>query len=165
MRILSIDPGLANTGWSIVQPFSADKYEVVDSGTIVTAKNLDITERLMRISDALLDTAIKYEAAHAAAEDIFFTNNITSGISVAKVIGSFSYAFSKNGISLNLFTPTEIKLCVTGGGKSDKKAVKLMVMRQVVSPKELKTDHEIDSIACAITFFVMLKKEMLLGRA
>ncbi len=162
--MLSIDPGLANTGWSIVQPVSADKYEAIDFGTISTGKSMSISERLTIISDSLLEIAGRFGISHAAAEDIFFTNNITSGIAVAKVIGSFSYALSKSNISLNLFTPTEIKLCVAGGGKADKKAMKLMVRRQVVYAREPKNDHEVDSMACAITFFVTLKNEMLLGR-
>ena len=163
MKVLSIDPGLANTGWSIVQPYSPDIYEVVDSGTIKTKKSDDLSKRLTFISDSLSEIADNYNIKYAAAEDIFFTNNITSGIAVAKVIGSFSYAFCKKNILLHTFTPTEIKLCVAGGGKADKKGISLMIKRQIMCTKELKSDHEMDSIACGITFFITLKNDILLN--
>ena len=48
MRVLGIDPGLANTGWSIVES-DGNRYSVIDYGVIKTSPSNDLTPRIAEI--------------------------------------------------------------------------------------------------------------------
>ena len=113
MRVLGIDPGLANTGWSIVES-DGNRYSVIDYGVIKTSPSNDLTPRIAEIVSSILQIVQKYNPKGYGAEDIFFVKNISSGISVAKVIGALSYALNNTGIDVRLFTPTEIKKAIVG---------------------------------------------------
>lgn len=163
MKVLGIDPGLANTGWSIIEPCGASKFSVCEFGIIKTDKKQDFSTRLCKIVDTLVDVAQSNKIKYVSAEDIFFTKNISSAMEVAKVIGAFSYAFVSKGLRVYLYTPTNIKQAVTGGGKADKKFIEKMVKMQLVNPPVIKTDHECDSIAAAMTFLLDIKSSLLLN--
>ena len=165
MKVLGIDPGLANTGWSIVEPKDKSKFFVYDKGTIKTKKDLDFSRRLCHIIDTLLEICLKNDIKYVSAEDIFFTKNISSAIEVAKVIGAFEYAFSSRGMKVFLYTPTAIKQAVAGGGKADKKMIEKMVLMQLSNPVRMFCDHECDSIAAAITFLIEIKSALIMEKA
>lgn len=152
MRVLGIDPGLANTGWSIVES-DGNKYSVLDYGVIKTSVKQEVTERIVEIVSSIIEIIKKYKPQGCGAEDIFFVKNISSGISVAKVIGALSYALSLEGVDIRLFTPTEIKKAIVGIGGADKEQIRKMVMVTTGMKDKIKSDHAADSVAGAITYF------------
>ena len=165
-KILGIDPGLANTGWSVIEVSAGPRFKALEFGTIKTKKDESLIKRITHIADNLIEIARTYKVDFASAEDIFFTNNITSGIQVAKVIGSVCYALLKElEIEVKLFTPTQIKSCISGAGNGDKKQVIKTVLVQVDCDKKIKTDHEADSIAAAVTLFYFMRSEAILNSA
>ena len=60
MIILGIDPGLANTGWGVVD-FKNSRYWPVSFGSIVTKPDRTLQERLTIIATHLKEIAIKYK--------------------------------------------------------------------------------------------------------
>ena len=151
MRILGVDPGLANTGWSVVES-DGNRYNVISYGVIKTDVSTLWTERISTISNELLNIAKINSCEGCGAEDIFFTRNVSSAISVAKVIGAFSTTLYKEGIEVCLFTPTEIKKAIVGVGSADKEQIRKMVMLTTGMKDKIKSDHAADSVAAAITF-------------
>ena len=151
MRVLGIDPGLANTGWSIVES-DGNRYSVIDYGVIKTSPSNDLTPRIAEIVSSILQIVQKYNPKGCGAEDIFFVKNISSGIIVAKVIGALSYALNNTGIDVRLFTPTEIKKAIVGVGGADKEQIRKMVMLTTGMKDKIKSDHAADSVAGAITY-------------
>lgn len=151
MRVLGIDPGLANTGWSVVES-DGTRYSVLDYGVIKTSPKNDVTPRIAEIVASILEIVKKYNPTGCGAEDIFFVKNISSGISVAKVIGALSYALNLNNVDIRLFTPTEIKKAIVGVGGADKEQIRKMVMLTTGMKDKIKSDHAADSVAGAITY-------------
>ena len=151
MRVLGIDPGLANTGWSIVES-DGNRYSVIDYGVIKTSPSNDLTPRIAEIVSSILQIVQKYNPKGCGAEDIFFVKNISSGISVAQVIGALSYALNNTGIDVRLFTPTAIKKAIVGVGGADKEQIRKMVMLTTGMKDKIKSDHAADSVAGAITY-------------
>jgi len=49
MRILGIDPGLATTGWAIVDFNDNGDPTPVDYGALITKKGLTVSERIAEI--------------------------------------------------------------------------------------------------------------------
>ena len=70
---------------------------------------------------------------------------------VGEVRGVVIYVCEKDALSILEFTPLQVKIAVTGYGRSDKKQVEKMVSRLILIEKEIKEDDETDAIAVALT--------------
>ena len=72
MRILGIDPGLADLGYGVIDS-ERGKVAVVDYGEIKTPKCENVPARLHMIYDGLNDLFDKYKPDCVAIEELFFT--------------------------------------------------------------------------------------------
>lgn len=150
MRILGIDPGTAIVGFSIIE-YENKKINLLDYGCIYTDKNLPMEERLLEIFNGIEDIIKKYSPEHMAIEELFYFKNNKTVISVGEARGVILLAGKKNGLSIQGYTPLQVKIGITGYGKADKKQVQLMV-KTLLKMKEIpKPDDAADAIAIAIT--------------
>ena len=151
MTVLGIDPGLADTGWGVVE-FDGQHYRPVSFGVIKTPSGEDLQKRIYTIASDLGEVAVCYKASVVSMEDIFFTKNITSAIPVAKVIGAISFRFAEMSIPVHLFSPLQVKTAVTGMGRAEKLQVQEMV-RVILRLKSIpKPDHAADALADCICY-------------
>ena len=88
-------------------------------------------------------------------EDICFAQNMSSSISVAKVIGAVTQEMKRRGLDVPYFTPLQIKMAITGVGRADKNQIQQMVMLLLKLSKPPKPDHAADALADCITYAVM----------
>ncbi len=149
MRIMGIDPGLANTGWGIID-FDSRKTQPVSYGTVKTLSDDRLEDRISRISDRIVELAREHNIERLSIEDIFFAKNEISAIGVAKVIGSVCYAMHTINVPVSVFTPLQIKMAITGNGRAEKFQVQEMV-RFLLGLKEIpRPNHAADALAAAI---------------
>ena len=149
MIVLGIDPGLADTGWGVVE-FDGQHYRPISFGIVTTPPSDDLQKRVYTIGQDLGELAIRYSASVVSMEDIFFTKNITSAIPVAKVIGAALFRFSELGVPVYLYSPLEVKMAVTGMGRADKNQVQEMV-KVILKLKSIpRPDHAADALADCI---------------
>lgn len=151
MRILGIDPGLANTGWGVIETIQ-HKSRPVSFGMIKTNKEVDQSLRICSIAEQIAKISIQYEIEYCSMEDIYFTKNISSAISVAKVIGAITHALGEREIPLTLYSPLQIKSTITGYGKADKKQVQDMIKFHLGLTQIPRPDHAADALAVAVCF-------------
>lgn len=151
MLVLGIDPGIANTGWGVVD-FVGQKFRPVCYGVINTDPDDTLVHRIAVIAEGVAQIAQKYEVSHISMEDIFFAKNEVSGIGVAKVIGAITYSAYKAGIEVSMFTPLQIKMAITGFGKAEKKQVQEMCRILLKLDKIPRPDHAADALAAAVCF-------------
>ena len=151
MLILGIDPGIANTGWGVVD-FVGQRFQPVCYGVINTDPEDPLEKRIAMIAESFTQVAQKYAVQHVSMEDIFFAKNEASAIGVAKVIGAITYAAYKLGLSVSMFTPMQIKIAITGYGKADKKQVQEMCRVLLKLTKIPRPDHAADALAAAVCF-------------
>ena len=151
MIVLGIDPGLADTGWGVVE-FDGQHYRPVSYGVIKTSASDDIQHRIYTIAMDLGEVCQRFSASVVSMEDIFFTKNISSAIPVAKVIGAALFRFSEIGIPVHLFSPLQVKTAVTGMGRAEKAQVQEMV-KVILRLKSIpKPDHAADALADCICY-------------
>jgi len=148
-RILGIDPGLASTGWGIVDDVNG-KIVYIDHGTIITKADQIRSDRLFFILQNIRAVIEKYQPTEAAIEILFFGKNVTSAIPVAESRGVISAAIAEKGIRLLEFTPNAIKQGVTGSASADKKQMQEMVKIILGLEKPPKPDHAADALGAAI---------------
>ena len=115
MLVLGIDPGIANTGWGIVE-FTGQRFQPVCYGVINTSPDDILSRRIAVIAESVGRIIEKYDVKHLSMEDIFFAKNEVSAIGVAKVIGAVSYAAYRLDVPVTMFTPLQIKIAITGYG-------------------------------------------------
>lgn len=149
MMILGVDPGLANTGWGVVD-FVGQKFRPVCFGVINTEPKSNLEDRIASIADSLGDVVDKYHPQHVSIEDIFFAKNEVSAIGVAKVIGAVSYRMHQLGVPVSMFTPLQIKIAITGYGRAEKKQVQEMCRILLGLDKIPRPDHAADALAAAV---------------
>lgn len=154
MIILGVDPGLANTGWGVVE-YNNQRYQPVSFGVIKTTTEFSLVDRIYSIASRIGEIADTYHVDAVSIEDIFFAQNISSSISVAKVIGAVTQEMKRRGLDVQYFTPLQIKMAITGVGRADKNQIQQMVMLLLKLSKPPKTDHAADALADCITYAVM----------
>ncbi|MCL2264635.1 MAG: crossover junction endodeoxyribonuclease RuvC [Treponema sp.] len=148
-RILGIDPGLASTGWGVLDDLDG-RIKYIDHGVIVTKADSERSCRLLLIFQSIRSIIEKYNPTEAAIEILFFGKNVTSAIPVAEARGVISACVAEKGIPLCEFTPNAIKSGVAGTASADKKQVQEMVKIILGLEKIPKPDHASDALAAAI---------------
>jgi crossover junction endodeoxyribonuclease RuvC len=153
MRILGIDPGLATTGWAVVDFDKDGKPNPVDYGAITTPKDMETSQRLVEIYEDMKELVKKFKPESAGIETLIFCNNITSAMFVAEARGIVRLVLEQNNIPIKEFTPLQVKDAVTGYGKAGKKQVQESVKMLCNLESIPKPDDAADAIAVAIASY------------
>ena len=153
MRILGIDPGLATTGWAVVDFDKDGKPNPVDYGAITTPKEMETSRRLVEIYEDMKELVKKFKPESAGIETLIFCNNITSAMFVAEARGIVRLVLEQNDIPIKEFTPLQVKDAVTGYGKAGKKQVQESVKVLCNLDSIPKPDDAADAIAVAIASY------------
>lgn len=149
MVILGIDPGLANTGWGIIEERNGNA-RCRAYGCIKTSAGSDLAVRLRHIADELSIVVKRYKPAEACIESVYFGANVRSAIPTAHARGAALVAVSLCGVQIGEYTPMQIKQSVVGTGAADKQQVTYMVRNLLHLDHDPKPDHAADALACAI---------------
>lgn len=149
MVILGIDPGLAIVGWGVLEQ-RGGQFRTLGYGSIQTPAGLSTEERLSRIYDELTALIRHYKPEQMAVEELFFTNNITTGIRVAEARGIILLCGRQNNVKIFEYTPMQVKQAVVGYGKAEKKQVIAMVTSMLKLPKPPTPDDTADALAIAV---------------
>ena len=149
MIVLGIDPGLANTGWGVIET-RGSLARARAYGCIHTEADEPLHERLGRICNELSEAIGRYEPASVAIEDIFFGQNTRSAILTAHARGAALVACSQCGVEVASYTPMQIKQAVVGTGAADKRQVTYMVRNVLALDHNPKPDHCADALAAAV---------------
>ena len=149
MIVLGLDPGYAIVGYGVIDT-EKGKHRLLGYGAITTPAGMEMSRRLLEIQRdmrTLLDT-VKPDAV--AVEELFFNNNITTGIQVAQARGVILCACAQKGYTPAEYTPSEVKQAVVGYGKAEKLQVMEMTRRMLGMATVPKPDDAADALAIAI---------------
>ena len=149
MRILGIDPGFATIGFGLVEA-ERGPSRMVTYGAITTPAGLPLSRRLYQIGTDMEDLIGQLKPDVISIEELFFNTNITTGIAVAHGRGVLLYAAEKCGVPLYEYTPSQVKLAVTGYGKAEKRQVMDMTRRLLKLKKVPRPDDAADALALAL---------------
>jgi crossover junction endodeoxyribonuclease RuvC len=142
--LLGIDPGLAATGWGLLDGAS----KVAACGTIGTAPG-PIGPRLLHIVTELRAVLAAHRVREAALEELFMGRNATSAIGVAQARGAILVTLAAARLPVFEYKPSQVKAGLTGYGMAGKAQMARMLSLQVRAPVRL-DDHAADAIAIAL---------------
>lgn len=156
MRILAFDPGYERLGVAVLEKQSG-KEALLHSECVHTSATLTFPERLAELGRAVEALIAQWQPGGVALEEVFFEKNAKTAMQVAEVRGVLTYIAASRGLALYQYTPAEVKIAVTGYGKSDKKAIAAMVPKLVRLPERKRLDDELDAIAVGITCLASIR--------
>lgn len=145
MKVLGIDPGLANVGFSIVN----DSLKVEFAEYVTTSSKLSLQERLRYWKRTTASFIKEYSPDIVCIEDYFSFGKNSMGVHVPKVIGVMISEADTYNIPCILYSPFVVKQISSTTRDKDgiNKAVK------EITGYESKVTHVNDSIAIALCYF------------
>lgn len=149
MVILGIDPGMAITGYGVIESGN-NTLKVIDYGVITTPSTLETPKRLVTIYEGMHDLIARYEPAEVAIEELFFNKNVKTALTVGHARGVAVLAAAKTGLDLYEYTPLQVKQSVVGYGRAEKSQVQQMVKLLLKLEDIPKPDDAADALAVAI---------------
>lgn len=164
MIILGLDPGLAHTGWGIVETRGA-LCRARAYGCVTTKASDPIDQRLGKIFAEISRTIESYRPTHLAIEKIFFGENTRSALATAQARGAAIVACAQAGLEVGEYTPMQIKQAVVGTGSADKRQVIYMVRTVLALDHDPRPDHAADALAAAICHANLSRTQELSRRA
>ena len=149
MIVLGIDPGVATIGFGVIESLR-EKNTLIQYGVITTPAGIPLSRRLVQINDDMDQLIGQFKPDEMAVEELFFTKNITTGISVAHGRGVILLAAERLGVPIYEYTPMQVKQAVVGYGGAEKRQVMLMTQRLLGMKQIPKPDDAADALAIAI---------------
>jgi crossover junction endodeoxyribonuclease RuvC len=149
MRVLGIDPGTAITGYGVVEE-EAGELKAVAFGAIRTPAKQPLPTRLQTIYRGVRNLVKEWEPSSAAVEELFFSSNVRTAMSVGQARGVTLLALADTGLSITEYTPLTVKQAVTGYGNADKAQIQEMVRLLLELAEVPKPDDAADALAVAI---------------
>ena len=149
MRILGIDPGYGITGFGVVEA-ERGSCQLIGCGAITTPPGMDFSARLEIIYEDMKQLLAQTKPDAVAIEELFFGQNVTTGIGVAQSRGVILLAIRQAGLSVTSYKPMQVKQAVVGYGNATKHQVQDMTRRLLKLSAMPKPDDAADAIAIAL---------------
>ncbi len=148
MIILGLDPGIARTGYGVVDTSATATF--IRCGCITTLPIYTMEERLLTIANDVNQIIDNTHPDIAVVEEIFFGNNKKTAMVTAHVRGVLLHVLASRHISIQSLTPLQIKSRLTGYGAASKEQIQRAVTEQLHLTQVPQPDDAADALAAAL---------------
>ena len=176
--VLGIDPGTAIMGYGVVSYAPDATGEDVGStawlgmtglhavayGVLRTPAHMPLIERLPRLYDGVMGLIREFQPSAVAIEELFFSKNVSTALSVGHARGVVILAAAHNGLPIAEYTPLQVKQAVAGYGRATKDQVQQMVRVLLNLESIPQPDDAADALAIAICHLPSRQFEAMLAR-
>ena len=149
MRILGIDPGYGIIGFGLVE-CNRNQFQLLRCGAITTPAGMDFSARLEIIYEDMKQLLEVAKPDVVAIEELFFGQNVTTGIGVAQARGVVLLAIRQAGLEVTAYKPMQVKQALVGYGNATKHQMQDMTKRLLHLQAMPKPDDAADAIAIAL---------------
>ncbi len=149
MRILGIDPGYGITGFGLIES-ERGQNRLLQCGAITTPPGMDFSARLEIIYEDMRQLLEVAKPDSVAIEELFFGQNVTTGIGVAQSRGVILLAIRQAGLEVTAYKPMQVKQSLVGYGNATKHQMQDMTKRLLRLQEMPKPDDAADAIAIAL---------------
>ncbi len=149
MLVLGIDPGTAITGYGVVRE-DEQGLALIECGTITTPPDQPLPVRLQGIYGGLAAVIRLHRPEEAAVEELFFSRNVRTALTVGHARGVVLLAVADSGLPLFEYKPLEVKQAIAGYGGADKHQVQEMVRMLLGLERAPQPDDAADAVAVAV---------------
>jgi crossover junction endodeoxyribonuclease RuvC len=150
IKVLGIDPGLADTGIGIVRG-SGQAVRGYAYGSISTSKAMSTGCRLELIYAKISRLLADEKPDLMVLEDVFSLDKYPrSGIVLGKVCGVVLLAGTQSGIPLTEMPVRQAKQILTGNGKASKEQLERAVRNTLCASEPIRPFHASDALGLAL---------------
>lgn len=128
--ILGVDPGLRITGYGAVRCTPAATV-ALDYGHIKTDPRAPVESRLQAVHWGIREALHRFGATELAIESQFMAVNARSAFAIGEARAAAMLAAAEESVPVFQYTPAEVKQCVSGYGRSDKRQMQENVKLQL----------------------------------
>ncbi|MDE2026715.1 MAG: crossover junction endodeoxyribonuclease RuvC, partial [Patescibacteria group bacterium] len=114
--------------------------------------------RLYAIYEEITNIIKEYKPEVLAIEDLFFNKNVKTALTVGQARGVIMLAAAQHNLKIAIYTPSQVKIALTGYGKAEKPQVGKMVQVILHLVEVPKPDDTADALAIALTHAFSAKK-------
>ena len=151
LRVLALDPGLAATGYAILDYRLSREVRLVEGGVIKTKAGLDLENRLTLIFASLDEIICEFQPDDISIEELYSDyKNPRTALQMAHARGICLLAAGRAGIKVYHYPPRQVKQSLTGTGTATKSQVQQMVQARLSLKAPPKPDHVADAVAVAL---------------
>jgi crossover junction endodeoxyribonuclease RuvC len=147
--VLGIDPGLANTGYGVVER-RGGRLVALDGGVIQTRAGVPQERRLSDIHAGVEALVREHHPDAVALEELYFGQNVRTAFAVGQARGVVMLVAGQHGVPCASYTPQQVKGAVCGSGRAEKDQVARMVKTLLALTEEPRPDHAADALAVAV---------------
>ena len=122
-------------------------------------KRAAFVDRLDDLHGQLRGVIAEHRPTHAGVEELFFYKNVTTAIKVEEARGVILLTLRQAGLSVDEFTPLQVKQALTGYGRAEKGQIQKMVAIMLGMKKKPTQDDAADALAVALTAGASLRME------
>lgn len=148
MLVLGIDPGTAITGYGLVE--QEEELRLVACGVIRTPAGAPLPQRLLTIHEELSDLIAGHRPDAVAVEELFFSKNARTAMSVGHARGVVLLTAAQAGLPIFHYKPAEVKQAVAGYGGAGKAQIQEMVRLLLGLDTAPQPDDAADAVAVAV---------------
>jgi crossover junction endodeoxyribonuclease RuvC len=163
MIVLGLDPGLAATGWGIIDA-DRNRLRHIAHGTVKTQASQPLADRLAALYSGLEAVIAAHGCASAAIEEVFVNSNPQSTLKLGQARGVVMLAAARGGLPVAEYATRLVKKAIVGVGSADKVQVHAMVERLLPGVKVTGADAA-DALAVAIAHAHLATTAYLRGAA
>lgn len=157
MKVLGVDPGIARVGWGVLHAESGN-FKALEYDCFTTSIELKLENRLNMIYRFLRELISKYNPDVLAIEELYFSANVKTALTVGHSRGVILLAASQSNLAVGSFTPLQVKQALTGYGKADKHQIEMMV-KSILKITNLHQDDTADALAVGLTYLFSKKMQ------
>ncbi len=150
-RVLGVDPGLATTGYGILEVVAARQPRVCEAGVLRSKHKATLAQRLLELHRSLTEVIEEWRPVAMALEQLFsHYQRPRTAILMGHARGVICLAAAEAGIPVTGYSATEVKKSLTGNGQAKKPQMQAAVRRELLLDR-LPEPHDVgDALAIAL---------------
>ncbi len=154
LRVLGVDPGMAITGYGVVEPEPGKPGRLIECGVIHTDSKHEIWRRLGVVYEGVVELIERHRPSVLALETVFYGKNVRTTVTLGHVRGVILLAAARAGIEVAEFAPRAVKKSVVGTGGAAKAQVGYMVQQLLNLKEPPAPDDAADGVAVGLTYLL-----------
>lgn len=149
-RAIGIDPGLAATGFAVVETIEG-RGGACEWGGITTDSRDPMPSRLSKLFDGVVQVMERWVPDLMVLEDVFVVDRFPrTAIQLGEVRGVICLAAWKQNVPVAEIKPTEVKKALTGDGWAAKDQIEKCLRRMLGIEGKISPNHASDAMALAL---------------
>lgn len=163
MIILGIDPGLAISGFAILQKNDRGAL-LLDYGHLSLPASKSLPMRVRMFHDFFIEKITTFKVTNIALETPFLGKNSQSFLKLGYLRGILYLLGDQNNLLIHNFSPCEVKQLVTGFGGASKEQVARVVLQMFPTIKKPSKLDVTDALAVTLCGFWYHKRNSFLSK-